>query len=94
MSISAAEFKQMKQDYRDAKKRYENDPTPQNEQAMASLREAISLVVVIVVIAYMAPVALQAINGANTSGWTTSQIAMFSLLGILFIVAIYYLIFD
>lgn len=44
--------------------------------------------VVMIVASALVPTALTAFHGANTTGWTTSEIAIFSVLGVLFVVGL------
>jgi len=76
---------ELRKEYREAKIRYENNPTPENEKAMMGVKETIGLVIGVLVIAYVLPSALQALAGANTTGLPASEVALFGVIGLVII---------
>jgi hypothetical protein len=54
-----------------------------NDGGMLSTGAIISLVIGLVVLAALLPTAITSLNGANTTGWTTTQTAIWAVLGII-----------
>ena len=86
--MSLADYKEAKKNYREAKSRYENNPTMDNAAAMLTAKEAIVLLIAVFVIAALLGGAITSLNETNTSGWTTAQIALFGVVGVIIIAVI------
>ena len=67
---------------------YALNPTVENEQALMDAKAIVLMVIGVYLISALVPSAISAINGANTSGWTTEQIAIWGIVGILIIAII------
>lgn len=55
----------------------------ENEGGMMSTEAIIGLVIGIVVLAALLPTAIGALNNANTTGWSTTQVAIWGILGLI-----------
>lgn len=67
---------------------YNNSPTPENEQAMLEAKYIVGLVVGIFLFSALLPGAITALNGANTTGWTATQLAIYSVIAVVVLAAI------
>jgi hypothetical protein len=67
---------------KDAEAAYKANPTPENEQAMLEAKYIVGLVIGIYLFSALLPSAITALNGANTTSWTATQIAIYSVIGI------------
>ncbi len=81
-------YKDAKENYRNAKERYENNPTPENEQAMIEAKSIIVLVIAVLIMAAVLPSALQALNGANTTGFSPAELALWGVIGVIIIAVV------
>lgn len=67
---------------------YMINPSAENEQAMMDARQIVFLVIGVYIMSALIPAAVSAINNASTSGWTTTQIAIWGIVGILVIATV------
>lgn len=65
-----------------AEAKFKAHPTPENEQAMLEAKYIITLVIGIYLFSALLPSAISALNGANTTGWTATQIAIYAVIGV------------
>ena len=61
---------------------YKANRTPENEQAMLEAKYIITLVIGIYLFSALLPSAISALNSANTTGWTATQIAIYAVIGV------------
>lgn len=64
---------------------YALNPSEENERALMDAKTIVFMVIGVYLISALLPSAISAINGANTTGWTTEQIAIWGIVGILII---------
>ena len=74
--------------YKKAKATFKQNPTPENEQAMLEAKYIVGLVVGIFLFSALLPSAITALNDANTTGWTSTQIAIYSVIAVVVLAAI------
>ena len=55
---------------------------------MVNLNTIISAVIALVVVGSLASVGVTAINDANTTGWTDTQVLLFGLIGTFFVIGL------
>jgi hypothetical protein len=59
-----------------------------NDYAMLEARSIVILIIAIYLLAALIPAAISALNNASTVGWTTTQIAIWSVLSIVILATI------
>jgi len=59
-----------------------------NDYAMLEARSIVILIIAIYLLAALIPAAISALNNASTVGWTTTQIAIWSVLSIVILASI------
>lgn len=74
--------------YKIAQDKYNKEPTYDNEMAALEARYVVVLVIGIYLLATLLPDAITSINAANTSGWTTSQIAIWGVVSIVILAVV------
>lgn len=74
--------REARKNLKDAKATYKANPTPENEQAMLEAKYIITLVIGIYLFSALLPSAITALNGANTTGWTPTQMAIYAVIGV------------
>ena len=74
--------REAKQNLKEATAKFEQNPTPENEEAMLEAKYIVGLVVGIYLFSALLPSAISALNAANTTGWTPTQIAIYAVIGI------------
>ena len=60
----------------------------ENDGGMLSTGAIISLVIGVVILAALLPTAIASINAANTTGWTTTQTAIWGILGLIILAVV------
>lgn len=83
-----AEFKRAKQESAKATEAFKQNPTPENEVAMLEARSIVVLIIAIYLLAALIPSAISALNNASTTGWTSTQIAIWSVVSIVILAVI------
>lgn len=83
-----SDYKQAKIALKETKKNFKDNPTPENEMAMLEARSIVILVIAIYLLAALLPSAISALNASNTTGWTATQIAIWSVLSIVILAVI------
>jgi hypothetical protein len=73
---------------RKATEEYRKKPTFDNEQAMLEAKYIVGLVIGIFLFSALLPSAITALNTANQTGWTATQIAIYSVIGIVVLAVI------
>lgn len=68
--------------------KYKANPTPENEQAMLEAKYIVALVIGVYLFSALLPSAISALNDANQTGWTTTQIAIYSVIGIVILAVV------
>lgn len=63
-------------------------PSSENEQAVMDARNIVWIVIGVYLIASLLPSAISQLNAANTSGWTATQIAIWSVISIIIIAVV------
>lgn len=69
-------------------KAYKENPSPENEQAMIDARAIVVLVIGVYLASALLPSAINALNDANTSGWTGTQIAIWSVVSVVILAVV------
>lgn len=90
MVIPKTTYSQKYKDYlvRKTEKAYQENSTPENEQAIMDARAIVVLVIGIYLASALLPSAISALNEANTSGWTTTQIAIWSVVSVVILAVV------
>lgn len=71
-----------------AEKAYADNPTPENEKAMMDARAIVVLVIGVYLASALLPSAISALNDANTSGWTSTQTAIWAVVSIVILAVV------
>lgn len=68
--------------------KYKANPTPENEEAMLEAKYIVGLVIGVYLFSALLPSAISALNEANQTGWTATQIAIYSVIAIVILAVI------
>ena len=63
-------------------------PTPENEVAVLEARAIVVLIIAIYLLAALIPAAISGLNNASTTGWTSTQIAIWGVVSIVILATI------
>ena len=80
--------RQALQNLNDAEAKYKAEPTIENEQALLEAKYIVGLVIGIYLFSALLPSAISALNEANTSGWTATQVAIYGVISIVILAVI------
>ena len=80
--------KQAIENYAKAVKAYMLNPTSENEKAMLDARAIVVLVIGVYLASALLPSAISGLNTANTSGWTATQIAIWSVVSVVILAVV------
>ena len=84
MISKAQAYKNLKE----AKQNFKDNPCIENEQALLEAKYIVGLVIGIYLFSALLPSAISALNEANTSGWTATQIAIYGVISIVILAVI------
>jgi hypothetical protein len=80
--------KEAKENLKTAEKNYRENPTIENEQAVLEAKYIVGLVIGIYLFSALLPSAISALNGANVTGWTPTQVAIYGVISIVILAVI------
>ena len=80
--------RQALQNLKSAEDAYKENPTIENEQALLEAKYIVGLVIGIYLFSALLPSAISALNEANTSGWTATQVAIYGVISIVILAVI------
>ena len=84
----AITYREAKKNLKQAEDNYRNNPTIENEEALLEAKYIVGLVIGIYLFSALLPSAITALNGANTTGWTTTQLAIYGVISIVILAVI------
>lgn len=84
----AITYREAKKNLQKAEQDYKNNPTVETEEALLEAKYIVGLVIGIYLFSALLPSAISALNEANTSGWTATQVAIYGVISIVILAVI------
>jgi len=81
-------YKEAKLASKEATKTFKDNPTPENEVAILEARSIVVLIIAIYLLSALIPAAISSLNDANTTSWTTTQVAIWGVISIVILATI------